>query len=273
MLLWLSGVDNTVWDPNENYAREQMELFTLGVNNGYTEDDVREQARALTGFTYDWDDDVGYVNFHFDPERHDDGIKKIFGKAGRYTWQDSSNLCLDHPMHPDFLIDKLWSYFIPTTAPAKTRRELKRLYAKKKGAVLPLVEAILMHPAMYQGPRMIKPPIVQIAGMLRARKSGITTESWIWISEEAGQRLFQPPNVSGWDEARWLDTARVSGRWHAGAELSADAEVDEENYDPKETAEKAVKKAMSFWGNPTLTSQDQGRAAAFLARGRGRRHR
>jgi uncharacterized protein (DUF1800 family) len=102
---------------------------------------------------------------------------------------------------------------------------------------------------------MVKPPAVQIAGMLRARRSGIKTEAWTWITEEAGQRLFQPPNVSGWDESRWLDTARISGRWHAGAELSEDAAADEENYDPEEPADKAVKKAISFWGNPTISKQ------------------
>ena len=266
MLLWLSGADNAKWEPNENYAREQMELFTLGVNNGYTETDVREHARALTGWRYDWDDNVGQTNFRFDPEYHDNGIKKIFGKSGRFSWEDSCELCLDHQAHPDYFIDKLWSYFVPTAPPAKTRKELKRIYVKKKRAVLPLVEAILMHPAVYEGPRMVKPPIVQIAGMLRARKSGIKTESWIWITEEAGQRLFQPPNVAGWNESRWLDTARVAGRWHAGGELSDEAAIDEESYDPKEGAEKAVKKALGFWGNPTISKQTEGELLKF-ARG------
>ena len=266
MLLWLSGADNAKWEPNENYAREQMELFTLGVNNGYTETDVREHARALTGWRYDWDENVGQTNFRFDPEYHDNGVKKIFGKSGRFSWQDSCELCLGHPAHPDYFIDKLWSYFVPTAPPSKTRKELKRMYAKKKGAVLPLVEAILMHPAVYEGPRMVKPPIVQIAGMLRARKTGIKTESWTWISEEAGQRLFQPPNVAGWNESRWLDTARVSGRWEAGGELSNEAAADEENYDPKEGAEKAVKKALGFWGNPTISKQTEGELLKF-ARG------
>jgi uncharacterized protein (DUF1800 family) len=93
-------------------------------------------------------------------------------------------------------VDKLWSYFIPVKAPRKTRAQLKALYRRKKRNVRPVVEAILMHPLLYQGPRMIKPPIVQIAGMLRARGTGIDTESWTWISENAGQRLFQPPNVA-----------------------------------------------------------------------------
>ena len=83
MLLWLSGTENTKWSPNENYARELMELFTLGAGQGYTERDVREQARALTGFDNDWKRGAGNVNFRYDRERHDGGSKRIFGKTRR----------------------------------------------------------------------------------------------------------------------------------------------------------------------------------------------
>ena len=81
MLLWLSGSENTKWAPNENYAREMMELFTLGANRGYSERDVREQARALTGFRNDWDDGVGPHSFRYDREFHDTGRKRVFGRA------------------------------------------------------------------------------------------------------------------------------------------------------------------------------------------------
>ena len=94
MLIWLNGIQNTKWSPNENYARELMELFTLGASRGYTEDDVREQARALTGWRVDWTDGVGYHNFRFDPNWHDTGAKTIFGKSGNYGWQDACRLCL-----------------------------------------------------------------------------------------------------------------------------------------------------------------------------------
>src|SRR5918997_3128093 len=94
MLLWLSGTDNTKWAPNENYARELMELFTLGAGRGYTERDVREQARALTGFRNDWREGAGTVNFRFDRSFHDRGRKRIFGKKGRFDWRDDSRQCL-----------------------------------------------------------------------------------------------------------------------------------------------------------------------------------
>src|SRR5215204_7417057 len=207
MLLWLNGTDNRKGSPNENYARELMELFTLGAGRGYTERDVREQARALTGFRNDWREGVGPTRFRFDRERHDLGSKRIFGRRGRFDWRDAVELCVEHPRHPSFFVSKLWGYFIPTTPPAATRRGLERLYVRSAYRARPVVRAILKHPHFYDGPRMVKPPIVYTAGLLRASGRGIDTESWTWLCANAGQQLFYPPNVSGWNDDRWLDTA------------------------------------------------------------------
>ncbi len=212
MLLWLSGTENTKWSPNENYARELMELFTLGAGRGYTERDVREQARALTGFDSDWRRGIGSHNFRFERKRHDSGTKRIFGKSGAYDWEDAVRLCLRHPKHPSFFVEKLWGYFVPTALDGATRRSLEQLY-RRDLQIRPVVEAILRHPALYTGPRMVKPPVVYTAGLLRGSGRGIDTTSWGWISELAGQRLFLPPNVAGWDDDRWLDTATFRGRW------------------------------------------------------------
>ena len=263
MLVWLSGTENSKWAPNENYARELMELFTLGAGAGYSEQDVREQARALTGWTNDWDDNVGYTNFRFDPGRHDSGVKRIFGRSGNFDWQGSCRLCLEHPAHEPFLVNRLWSYFIPTPPSPKTARALRKMYRGSGRAIRPLVEAILMHPDLHRGPPMVKPPVVQIAGMLRARKAPVRDESWIWISDVAGQRLFDPPNVAGWDEGHWLDTARLSGRWRAAANLTAAAEAADKGYDPRESAGKAVARALAFWGRPRISKATRAELLRF----------
>ena len=151
---------------------------------------------------------------------------------------------------------KLWSYFIPKPPPKKTLAALKKRY-RKGYAIRPLVEAILLHPALYEGPRMIKPPIVQIAGLLRGRESGIWTDSWTWLAGDAGQLLFDPPNVSGWDEERWLDTARLSGRWNAAARITDAYEAEDDGYPVGETAKQAVSKAHRFWGRPTLSPRTE----------------
>ncbi|MGH2996868.1 MAG: DUF1800 family protein, partial [Gaiellaceae bacterium] len=94
MLLWLSGIKNTRFSPNENYGRELMELFTLGAGRGYTEGDVREQARALTGWRASRRPGVGPYDFRFEPRLHDAGVKVVFGRSGTFDWQDACKLCL-----------------------------------------------------------------------------------------------------------------------------------------------------------------------------------
>ena len=265
MLLWLSGTDNEKDSPNENYGREMMELFTLGAGRGYTERDVREQARALTGFRYDWDDDKGPVNFRYDRERHDSGQKRIFGKRGRFDWQDSCRLAVRHPKHRSFFVDKLWSYFIPAPPSGATRRGLEQLYVSSGFAAGPVVKAILRHPALYSGPRMVKPPVVYLAGMLRARKRGIDTEAWTWLASQAGQQLFYPPNVAGWNDERWLDTASFLARWEIAGYVLRSAVLETSEQGPLD-AEKLVERALSFWGTPALTSTTRRALKSFAAR-------
>ena len=92
-----------------------------------------------------------------------------------------------------------------------------------------MLEAILLHPDLHAGSRMVKPPVVVLAGLLRALQRSVDGEYWIWYSESAGQRLFYPPDVSGWDDSRWLDTSTVRGRFEmvsralVGRELDGDA--------------------------------------------------
>src|SRR5579872_2000137 len=102
MLIWLNGIENRKGARSEEHGRELMELFTLGADRpgGYTEDDVREQARSFTGFRADWSDSLGrYTNFRFDPKRHDTGTKTVFGKTGTFDYTDSCKLVLQHPNH------------------------------------------------------------------------------------------------------------------------------------------------------------------------------
>jgi uncharacterized protein (DUF1800 family) len=266
MLLWLSGTDNSKWSPNENYARELMELFTLGAGRGYTERDVREQARALTGFRNDWRQSVGPTNFRFDRERHDVGTKRIFGKRGRYGWRDSVQLCLHHRSHPSFMVQKLWGYFIPVAPPRATQKALERAYVRNNYAVRPLVRAILKHPLLYDGPRMVKPPVVYTAGLLRAAGRGIDTESWTWLCANAGQQLFFPPNVAGWNDDRWLDTASYLARWDIAGRVTRPAILDPNKVQAPFDADKLLDRALEFWGNPTLSSGTKNVLHAYTQR-------
>ena len=268
MLIWLSGIENRRGAPNENYGRELMELFTLGEGNGYTERDVREQARALTGWTSTWKRGEGMTNFRFDPNRHDPGTKTVFGKQGTFSWRDAVSLCLAHPRHASFLVSKLWGYFIPVPPDGATRAHLEELY-RKDFSVRPVLDAILRHPALYTGPRMVKPPVVYIAGLLRGLGRGVDTSAWVWLAEGAGQRLFNPPNVAGWNAERWLDTSTFHGRW-----AIANAALEKVSLgDPKRTGrpvpndpEAIVAGALAVLGNPSIRQETRDELLGF-ARG------
>jgi hypothetical protein len=258
MILFLDLASNRKGEINENYARELMELFTLGADRGaYTEEDVRELARSLSGWDYDWSAEGGVTNFHWDEQDlWDPGYKTVFGKTGRWTWEDAARMVVEHDKHPSFFVAKLWSYFIPAPPDADTAAKLEALYKGSGYEIRPVLEAILCSPQLYEGPRMVKPPIVFIAGMLRARRRGITTNNWDWISVGAGQRPYYPPDVSGWDEKRWLDTNTTLGRWEAVyVALEGDtADPGSDSY-PAETPEKAVANALAFWAGPGVSSQ------------------
>jgi uncharacterized protein (DUF1800 family) len=268
MLLWLNGTSNTKWAPNENYAREMMELFSLGAGRGaYTEADVRELARALTGWRNDWSAERGSFNFRFDATRHDATSKTVFGRSGALDWRDAVRLCVEHPLHASFFCTKLWSYFVPTAPDDATLASLQGVYLGSGRQIRPVVEAILQHPAFYEGPDMVVPPVVYTAGLLRAVGRGIDTTAWSWLASYTGQRLFYPPNVAGWDDTRWLDTSTIRGRWmtanYALMKISVTPWSSTAPYDAAEDAATAVTRAMAALGTPSLTPETQQVIADF----------
>jgi hypothetical protein len=117
---------------------------------------------------------------------------------------------------------------------------------------------------------MIKPPVVHAAGMLRTLNRGVDTDAWVWVNSTAGQQLFIPPNVAGWDDQRWLDTATWRGRWHAVTaavapwELKGDADYLLQ-IGGTETPEQAVDRALAFWDAPAITDATRAQLVAFAA--------
>ncbi len=270
MLLWLDGIQNTKNNPNENYAREVMELFTLGADRGaYTEADIREAAKALTGWRADWDNIFGgWKNFRYDSNRHKTGNKTIFGNTGDFDWQDMVRLCVEHPLHASFFCTKLWSYFVPERPSDETLAYLTGIYTSSGRQIRPVLEAILQHPACLDGPRMVMPPVIQAAGMMRTTGGRVASDAWVWVGEMAGQRLYEPPNVAGWDDTRWLDTSRVRGRWYQAVYAMEEQHVDPwppggSTYDPSETSQQALSAALSFLGSPTITEETRTRLLQF----------
>jgi hypothetical protein len=270
MLIFLDGIYNDKWEPNENYAREMMELFSLGADRGaYTQDDVHEMARTLTGWTAEWSSELGLYDFHFDASRHDTGQKTVFGKTGNWNWEDAVRLCVEHPLHASFFVTKLWGYFIPTEPDEATFASLQGLYLSSGCSIRAVVEAILQHPDFYEGPELVTPPVVYNAGLLRAVGRYIDTTAWTWLSAGAGQQLFYPPNVSGWEFSRWLDTSTAKARWEMASYVTQKTYPNpwpakgEPEYSKSEEAAEALANALAYWGDPLLSAESQQCIAAF----------
>jgi uncharacterized protein (DUF1800 family) len=265
MLVFLNGNQNRRGRPNENYGRELMELFSLGADRGaYTETDVREIARALTGWRSDYVSSVGNTNFRFDPNRFDNTNKTVFGKTGNWGWKDAVRLCVEHPLHASFFVTKLWGYFIPTPPDAATQAALQRLYtAGGRYDVRAVLEAILQHPDLYAGEPMVKPPVVFTAGLLRALGRPVDTHAWWYLNRDAEQRLYHPPNVAGWEDGRWLDTSTIFGRWVLTDQALRKQVVSATGYDREETAATAWNKALAAMGNPALSAATRDALVAF----------
>jgi uncharacterized protein (DUF1800 family) len=214
MLMFLSLANSDQEAPNENYARELMELFTLG--HGYSERDIRQAARALTGFRADWRDD-GNVKISYDREWHDAGAKRVLGKVGHFDWKDVLDLCVRHPAHAPFMVGKLWDFFVGTPLQGSTRAHLVRVYRRSGLRIRPVVGAILAHPALYRNldaPNMVMSPVVFLAGSLRTAGQAIDRDSWTWMLQAMGQYPFQPPSVAGWEwGTAWLSSNSMRVRF------------------------------------------------------------
>jgi Protein of unknown function (DUF1800) len=270
MLIFLDGIYNEKNDPNENYGREMMELFSLGADRGaYTETDVREMARALTGWTAEWTESSGLQNFHFQSSRHDSANKTVFGQTGRWTWEDAVRLCVTHPLHASFFVSKLWSYFVPAPPSEATLASLEGVYLSSEYSIRAVVEAILQHPDFLDGPEMVTPPVVYNAGLLRAIGRPIDTTAWAWLSASAGQQLFYPPNVAGWDFTHWLDTSTAKARWEMASYVTAKTYPNpwpaqgEKEYSATENPQEAFANALAYWANPTLSPASEQYLAGF----------
>ena len=152
-----------------------------------------------------------------------------------------------------FFVRKLWSYFVAGAPDAATAALPSSSSTSRAAARCGRSStAILKHPALYDGGRLVKPPVVYTAGLLRRIGRPIDTTSWSWIGSMAGQQLFYPPNVAGWDDTRWLDTATWRGRWWTAQNVLRPYALDPGKAVQPYDAAALVKSALAFWHEPPL---------------------
>jgi uncharacterized protein (DUF1800 family) len=217
MLFWLDGVRNSAGAANENLSREFMELFTLGHGNGYTEDDVRQGARALTG----WFIGPG-GKADIAPDDHDSTVKTVMGVTGDLDESDFCEIVLSQPNSARFVASKLWRMLASDDNPSgPTLDRLVSAYGPGRD-LKSLTKAILLDPEFAgRAGTVVNTPVEWLIGVVRALKAPIDDpamlEPVVVALTVMGQRPFYPPNVGGWPSGQaWMSTSSISARaWAA----------------------------------------------------------
>ncbi len=209
MLQFLNNQQNKKNAPNENFAREVMELFTLGRGN-YTEKDIKEAARAFTGWGYDQETQ----SFNFKERQHDFEEKHFFGKTGNFDGEDIINMILAKKECARFITGKIYQFFVNDERDEKIIEALAdKLYASKYD-IGALMKEIFLADWFYDKKNIgsrIKSPIELIVGTTRwlgAEYGG--EDALVFVQRILGQVLFLPPNVAGWPNGkRWIDSSSL----------------------------------------------------------------
>jgi len=278
MLQFLNNQQNRKEHPNENFAREVMELFTLGRGN-YTETDVKEAARAFTGWGYD-----GQDNFRFREREHDAGPKTFLGRTGNLTGEDVLKRILEQPTAATFLTTKIYRFFVNDVPNPAHIEPLAAAFRKSGYDIADLMERLFSADWFYEPANMgthIKSPVELLAGIRRTLNVKIDNGQLLLGYQKAlGQTLFQPPNVAGWPGGRnWIDSSSLLLRLQLPAVLFKNAEFavalkqDENDIAPNLTkAERTVRGAgahlplapLQLLLGTTPTAQQPARLSAFL---------
>jgi uncharacterized protein (DUF1800 family) len=221
MIRYLDNNLNVKGHANENLAREIMELFAMGVDQGYTEADIREAARALTGYTYD--NNTG--QFRLQHDKHDTSDKTVFGKTGPWTGDDLVNLLLDQPATARFISGKLFEFFAHKEPGSETVDSLASVLRTNQYELGPMLKNLFLSEVFYSEAAMgtqIKSPTQLVVGMLRdvGIKQVANYGEIDGMIQNMGQQLFEPPDVKGWREGRsWISANRLFLRYNATANL------------------------------------------------------
>ena len=221
MLVWLDSNSNVKEKPNENFARELMELFSLGVGN-YSERDIREGARAFTGWA------TNGPEFTFEAELHDGGKKTVLGQTGNWNGNDIVRICLEQAAAARFLVRKLYRALVSESAtPSDALLEpLVQAYRKSDFDTGLLVRTILSSRHFFSEHayrQRIKCPVELVMGAVREAVSGSIAppalDAWL---VQMGQQLFAPPNVKGWVGGKsWLNSATLLARDNFAFDLTS----------------------------------------------------
>jgi len=234
MLMYLDLEDSDRAQPNENYARELYELFTLG-HGHYTEQDIKETARALSGWTLDAP--PGFVpqgetppetNRRFSRDgiipkfvaaRHDDGAKTVLGRSGHLGVDEVLDTAVAHPACGAFLAGKLIEFFGCDDPSSRVRDAMARAFRESGHEIAPMLRTLFLSPefdSVASRGQLIKSPVRLVVGTCRQLGMEVlNTQTLAMLTAAMGQELFNPPNVKGWPGGRtWISTGTLAMRYH-----------------------------------------------------------
>lgn len=226
MLRWLDGQSNTAKAANENLSREFMELFALGHGNGYTEDDVREGARALTGWVIDHGGQTQLV-----AKRHDGAEKTLLGVKGDLGAADYCDIVLGQPKSATYVAGRLWQQLAADAGPSPEALDRAVAAYGSRRDLTALTRAILTDPEFLGSTNtVVNTPVEWLVGVVRSLKvpvdSGPHAKTVAAALKSLGQQPFYPPDVGGWPHGQpWLSTATAGVRLRTAAELAKSGDL------------------------------------------------
>lgn len=262
MIRYLNNQQNRKRKPNENFARELMELFTIGRGN-YTEKDIKEAARAFTG----WSSTKG-GEFIFNKHHHDFGRKTFMGKSGNFNGEDIIDIILQKRATATFICRKIYAYFVNEDVDERRVQHLANLFYRSNYNIKTLMQHIFSADWFYDKKNMgtkIKSPIELIVGMTRQLGMVIENKKALTLIQRAlGQVLFNPPNVAGWPGGKtWIDNSTLMLRLNlAGLVFQASDANFKIKYTPEDRMVGFLKILKSSLDMPTLLQLTKGQSDA-----------
>jgi uncharacterized protein (DUF1800 family) len=252
MILWLNNQENKKDAPNENFAREVMELFTLGEGNGYKENDIKNAARAFTGWAVNKKGE-----FEFREKQHDFEEKEVFGKKGNFNGEDIISMLLEKPQVAEYICRKIYKTFVNSEVDEARVKELAVRFRSNDYDIADLVRTIFVSDWFYEDKNIgciIISPVELIVRFKKLCKLEVDDDQMGALQQVLGQTLFLPPNVAGWKGGRgWIDTSSLVQRLHlpkamldAGTARLNKRPAFEETKDTKQQDDKTAK-VKSDW--------------------------
>jgi hypothetical protein len=218
MLIWLDGGSNHRNAPNENFGRELLELYTLGIGN-YSEDDVKAAARAFTGWN------LRGTDYFYDETQHDAGDKTFLGLSGNLDGTDIISTVVNHPSTAQRIVGKLFAFFAYENPEPEVLAPLVDTYTQSGHDMSQVVEAILRSDAFVSDRSQfehVKSPVEYVVGSARMLDATVRERDLIPVIRVLGQEILNPPNVAGWPGGmNWINPSTLLNRWNFAARLTS----------------------------------------------------